>query len=135
MRDPEFAEKVTAALQPILAARGFPCQHDSVNRDAVLFHCDGENVDDVLARYPDWLPRLRESYGGHRLPCLDLWVRQDGQRWTWSFEIFEGDVAAEVGADAMQRLDELQTAPLEEWLAQLAEILDRYFSSLDASNN
>lgn len=82
-----------------------------------------------------WRRPLYESYGDPRIPCLDLRVKQDERRRSWSFEIFERDVAAEAGPSAMRGLDQLQQAPLDDWLAQLAKILDSYFSSLEASND
>lgn len=127
-----FAATVVEHLDPVLAPRGFPSQAPGANDDAVLFHCDGPDVDDVLDRYPAWREPLRESYGSQPIHCLDLWVQRDDRARSWSFESFDGDVAAAAGPEAMQRLDELQDAALHEWAAQLAYVLDVYFSGLEA---
>jgi hypothetical protein len=89
VNDPDFCAVASARLDPILAPRGFPyaADHNGVsapgepavqNQDGVLFHCDGvETVTDLMARYPGWSARLRESYGPQEILCLDLWVKQE----------------------------------------------------------
>jgi hypothetical protein len=144
MTEGHFASTVSAVLDPILAPRGFPyaAHHNGVtgpgqpaayNPDNVLFHCDGDLVEGTLRRYPSWDAPLRASYGPHEVSCLDLWVQVEGGVRTWTFEIFEDDVAAAAGEEAMRRLDELAEAPLEEWVGQLARILDAYFTGLAAT--
>jgi hypothetical protein len=143
MTERHFASTVSAVLDPILAPRGFPyaAHHNGVtgpgqpaayNPDNVLFHCDGDLVEETLRRYPTWVDPLRASYGPEEIICLDLWVQQEGGVRTWSFELLEDDVAAAAGEDAMRRLEELADAPLEEWVGQLARVLDAYFRTLEA---
>ena len=143
MHESSFAEVVSAKLDPILAPRGFPyaAKHNGVaapgepavrNSDSVLFHCDGrEAVADVLARYPTWSTRLRASYGTQEIICLDLWVQQERGKRSWSFESFESDVVSVAGADAQQRLASLNAGPLDQWVDELAVMLDMYFSDLE----
>lgn len=135
MDRPGFAVEVIEYLEPVLAPRGFPSQGPGANDDSVLFHCDGPEVDAVLDRHPAWREPLRESYGGGAIPCLDLWVQQDDRTRSWSFEVFDDDVAAAAGPEAMQRLQALQEAPVDEWAAQLAHILDAYFSALETDSS
>ena len=128
MGDQPFTDVVLGHLQPVLAPRGLPGQ--AQGDDAVLFHCDGPDVDDVLDRHPAWREPLRESYGEHAIPCLDLWVQQDGSARSWSFEVFDRDVAEAAGPEEMHRLAAMQQASLDEWAAQLASVLDTYFAQL-----
>jgi hypothetical protein len=144
MNDPNFVAVVSARLDPVLAPRGFPYAADgngvsgpgeaaAYNRGSVLFHCDGPGaVDEVMARYPGWSDRLRASYGPQEILCLDLWVQQEHGSRSWSFEVFEDDVAEAAGTDARERLARSSTGPLEEWVDQLAVMLDRYFTDLEA---
>lgn len=140
-----FAAVVSARLDPILAPRGFPyaAGHNGVstpgeparhNPDGVLFHCDGvDAVGDVMARYPGWDSRLRASYGGQEIFCLDLWVLDEPEGPSWSFEIFEADVLRAAGDHATQQLATLGSASLEKWIDQLATMLDTYFRALENS--
>jgi hypothetical protein len=144
MNDPDFVAVVSARLEPVLAPRGFPYaarengvsapgEAAAYNPDSVLFHCDGpEAVEAVMARYPGWATRLRAAYVGEEIICLDLWVQQDRGIRSWSFEVFEDDVAETAGAGARQRLDRSRAGPLEDWVDQLAVMLDRYFTELEA---
>lgn len=128
----------------MLAPRGFPYdgRHNGLtgsrveasrNAGAVLFHCDGEDeLADVMGRYPGWSQRLRASYGPQPVPCLDLWVCQDGDHGRrWDLEIFEGDVAHAAGRSAMERLEQLESAHHSRWIEQLATILDTFFTALE----
>ncbi|MTV26602.1 hypothetical protein FTX61_14435 [Nitriliruptoraceae bacterium ZYF776] len=87
---------VSAALDPVLAPRGFPYStgHNRVatagddasrNEGSALFHCEGsDHVAAVMRRYPGWSSRLRSSYGEQEIICLDLWVHHDdelGRSW------------------------------------------------------
>ena len=146
MNDLMFAAVVSARLGPILAPRGFPYAADHngvsapgeparINPDAVLFHCDGVDADgDVMARYPGWTTRLRQSYGEQEIPCLDLWVLQGPGERSRSFEIFETDVIRTAGEEAAQRLARLGSASLDEWVDQFASMLDSYFSAMESSS-
>lgn len=143
MNDPDFCAVASARLDPILAPRGFPyaTHHNGVstpgepavqNQDSVLFHCDGvEAVTELMARYPGWSARLRESYGPQEILCLDLWVQQERGIRSWNFETFEDDVVRIAGTEAEQRLADLSSGPLNEWVDQLGFMLDRYFTSLE----
>jgi hypothetical protein len=142
--EPDFSAVVSARLDPILAPRGFPYaarengvsapgEPAAYNPDYALFHCDGvEAVDGVMTRYRGWSTRLRESYGPQEILCLDLWVKQERGRRYLSFEGFEDDVIRVAGREAEQRLASLATGPLDEWVDQLAFMLDRYFTGLEA---
>ena len=145
MNEATFAEVVSARLDPILAPRGFPYaahQNGMVepgepavsNPDSVLFHSDGvDAVADVMARYPGWSPRLRESYGLQEIICLDLWVEQERKGRSWNFEIFDSDVLDIAGSGAKERLSRLAMGPIDEWADQLARMLDAYFSQLESA--
>ena len=146
MKDPAFVPTVSRRLHPVLASRGFPyaAEHNGVveagepairNAASVLFHCDGSAVEDVLVRFPVWRDPLHESYGSADVPCLDLWVRLEHGHPVWNFEIFEPDVAAAAGEEAMRRLRVLSGGPLDEWVDQLAAVLDAYFHSLETSGS
>lgn len=126
-----FAAKVVEHLEPVLAPRGFPPQGHGEDDSSVLFHCDGPDVGAALQRYPSWRQPLAASYGSQPIPCLDLWVQQDGDTRSWSLEIFTGDVAAAAGPDAMRRLEQLQDGSVEDWVAQLADVLEIYFTQLE----
>lgn len=127
----DFAATVVRHLEPVLGPRGFPSQRHEGHANSVLFHCDGPNVEHALDRHPRWRDPLRESYGNLAIPCLDLWVtHEDGTR-SWSFEVFDRDVAAAAGPEAMRRLEDLQAAPVDEWAAQLATVLDAYFTEVE----
>lgn len=144
MTDQQFAATVSRRLHPMLASRGFPyaAEHNGAsapgepatrNATSVLFHCDGPSVEDVLVRFPVWRDPLYRSYGSADVSCLDLWVQLEDGHPVWSFEVFEPDVAIVAGEHAMRRLRELSGGPLEEWVDQLAVVLDAYFQSLEAS--
>lgn len=135
MCDGDFAAEAVKWLQPVLAPRGFPHDPRAATDESVLFHCDGADLDEVIDRYPGWRDRLRESYSSEQFPCLDVWVQRAEGRPSWSFESFERDVAAVAGSQAMRRLEDLETGPLEAWLEQLAHVLDTYFSALEAESN
>lgn len=144
MNDPDFVAVVSARLDPVLAPRGFPYdahfngvsvpgEPAASNPDSVLFHCDGPGaVEALMARYPGWATRLRVAYGGEEIVCLDLWVQQERGTRSWNFEGFEDGVTDAAGADARQRLDRARVGPLQEWVDQLAVMLDRYFTDLEA---
>ena len=145
MKDQQFAATVSRRLHPMLASRGFPyaAEHNGVsepgepatrNATSVLFHCEGPAVEDVLARFPVWRDPLYRSYGSAEVPCLDLWVQLEDGHPVWGFEIFEPDVATAAGEQAMRRLRELGAGPLDDWVDQLAAVLDAYFHSLEASS-
>ena len=86
---------------------------------------------DLVVRYPSWSTRLRSSYGPQEILCLDLWVKQERGERSWDFEIFEDDVISVAGADAEQRLASLEAGPLDQWVDELAVMLDTYFSALE----
>lgn len=128
-----FAHSAVRRLDPVLALRGFPARPPGEQDDSVLFHCDGPPVDEVMDRYPGWRDQLTSSYQSQTIPCLDLWVQRTEGPMSWSFEVFERDVAAVAGPQAMGRLQELATGAAEPWLDQLADVLDAYFTSLEQS--
>lgn len=126
-----FAAKVVEHLDPVLAPRGFPAQGYGEHDSSVLFHCDGPNVEGALERYPSWRQPLADSYGGQPMPCLDLWVQQDGRTRSWSLEIFNRDVATAAGPEAMRRLEDLKNGSVDDWAAQLADVFEIYFTQLE----
>jgi hypothetical protein len=131
MMDPEFATRVIARLDPVLAPRGFPCQRSSASPDSVLFHCDGPRVDEVAARYPAWFARVQQSYSPDRVICLDLWVQQDKrQRWVEFENVTAGDLAGAVGGEAVELMHALATGLLDAWVDQVALVFDVYFDSI-----
>lgn len=125
-----FVEAVIEHVGPAVEPHGFSTQPQSDS--AVLFHCDGhDSVDRTLARHPAWREPLLHSYGGETIPCLDLWVQlEDGQR-VWSFEVFGPDVEATNDEGALRRLDELRSAPANEWAKQLALVLSTYLNAIE----
>lgn len=129
-----FATRVIARLDPVLAPRGFPCQRSSADPARVLFHCDGPLVDEVAARYPAWFADVRRSYGTESAFCLDLWVQQDQrQRWVSFENVTDRDLANEAGAEAVERMHALATGDLDAWLDQVAVVFDAYFDSISTS--
>ncbi len=123
---PEAAE---LHLLPVLEHRGFRLQ--SAEANAVLFHCDGDELDPTVDRFRGWRERLERSYGDQSLICLDLWVTREESRLGWSFEVFEPDVEAAAGPVAMARLRDLEGGDAAPYVEQLALVLDAYFRTVE----
>lgn len=133
-RAADFCDATVAALDPVLAPRGFPLQSadtPSPQDAALLFHCDGPQVASFLQGCPKWyVDELDTMYGGD-IPCLDIWVKmEDGER-SFQGEWQPRTLIAIAGRERMDRLDRARHGPLQSWLDALVEVFDVFFLHLE----